>query len=271
MNPQALLDQFVGTGAGQGLNDAMAAGKGKLQNSGIGGIAGGLAAGGVLGLLMGNKKMRKQAGKLAGGVVGYGGAAALGALAFRAYSKWQDGKAPANGPGTNGSGTIGQGTHRPEALAPGTVGAAPISAPQQASVPQHELPHGSKFLPETAPSRDGSPFEITLIKSMIAAANADGHIDSGEQKLIFEKVAAFPLDAEDKALIFDTLANPPSLQQVADLAEGMEQSVEIYLVSRLAIDPDEPIERAYLEALASRLGLPSELVAHLENEAAASA
>jgi uncharacterized membrane protein YebE (DUF533 family) len=33
------------------------------------------------------------------------------------------------------------------------------------------------------------------------------------------------------------------------------------------IDPDQPAERAYLEALGHRLKLPAELIAHLEHPA----
>jgi uncharacterized membrane protein YebE (DUF533 family) len=43
-----------------------------------------------------------------------------------------------------------------------------------------------------------------------------------------------------------------------------EQGAELYLAARLAIDPDEPAERAYLEALAARLELPAELRARLD-------
>ncbi|MCA3415691.1 MAG: DUF533 domain-containing protein, partial [Roseomonas sp.] len=38
------------------------------------------------------------------------------------------------------------------------------------------------------------------------------------------------------------------------------------LVSRLAIDPDRPAELAYLQALAHRLKLPDDLVAHLNRQ-----
>ena len=124
-------------------------------------------------------------------------------------------------------------------------------------------------MPETAPARDGKPFELALVMAMIAAANADGHIGPEEQRYIFDRVGELPLDAEDKAFVFDTLGSPPSLQDIAGLAEGPEQAAELYLVSRLAIDPDHPMEQAYLVALASRLSLPRELVDHLENEAAA--
>ena len=121
-------------------------------------------------------------------------------------------------------------------------------------------------MPSAAPARDGRPFELALVMAMIAAANADGHVDAEEQKSIFDKVGKMPLDAEDKAFVFDALSKPPSLQDIANLAEGQEQAAELYLASRLAIDPDHPMEQAYLEGLASRLSLPAELVHHLEQQ-----
>ena len=220
MNPERLLEQFLGQGAaGRTINSA----KGKLAESGMGNMAGGLAA---------------------GGVVGYGAAAGLDALAFRAYQSWQDGQA-----------------------APGAATPPPPSGQAQAQLPPplEDL----KFMPSAAPARDGKPFELVLVMAMISAANADGHVDQDEQKSIFDKVGELPLDAEDKAFVFDVLSKPPSLQDIASLAEGPEQAAELYLASRLAIDPDHPMEQAYLEALASRLSPPAELVQHLEREVAA--
>ena len=247
MDPQRLLDQFLGPDAGQRAAGAAQAAKGKLASSGLGGVAGGLAAGGLLGVLIGNKKARKKMGKLAGGVLGYGGAAALGALGYRAYQNWQDGK------------------QAPQAQP--AAAARPAPNPSAQSLPAELPPEGSKFLPASAPARDGKPFELALVLAMIGAANADGHIGPDEQRNIFDQVGQMPLDAEDKAFVFDALSSPPSLQDIANLAEGPEQAAELYLASRLAIDPDHPAEQAYLEALAGRLALPSELVAHLEGQA----
>ncbi|MEY4641750.1 MAG: hypothetical protein RLZZ227_1744 [Pseudomonadota bacterium] len=55
------------------------------------------------------------------------------------------------------------------------------------------------------------------------------------------------------------------LQHVIRLAY-LEQASEIYLVSRLAIDPDHAAERAYLQALGHRLQLPADLIAHLDHQ-----
>lgn len=249
MNAQSLLEQFLGPQVAQTATDAAKSAKNSMAGSGLGGIAGGVAAGGLLGLLLGNKKARKKVGKLAGGVVGYGGAAALGALAYRAYQNWQ-----ANQPVPQASSVPA--TRIPQAGAP--AGYLPPPPPAD-----------SRFNVEAAPAKDGKPFELALVLAMISAANADGHIDSEEQSQIFERVGDLPLDAEAKGFVFDALSKPPSLQDIADLAEGTEQAAELYLASRLAIDPDHPMEQAYLEALGSRLGLPGELVEHLNGQAAA--
>ena len=79
---------------------------------------------------------------------------------------------------------------------------------------------------DAAPAKDGKPFELALVLAMISAANADGHIDSEEQSQIFDRVGELPLDAEDKGFVFDALSKPPSLQDIADLAEGTEQAAE---------------------------------------------
>jgi uncharacterized membrane protein YebE (DUF533 family) len=236
MDAQRLLEQFMGLGTSGTGSAAAQDAQSPQGNSGLGKVAGGLAAGGLLGLLIGNKKARKKVGKLAGGVVGYGGAAALGALGYRAYQNWQAGKQAS----TTGS----------------WASSAPIQAP----------PQDSRFLPAAAPATDGRPFELALVMAMIAAANADGHIGPEEQRTIFDQVGRLALDAEDKAFVFDALGNPPNLQHIASLAGGPEQAAEIYLASRLAIDPDHPAEHAYLEALASRLSLPAELVTQLERQ-----
>ncbi|MEM7429345.1 MAG: tellurite resistance TerB family protein [Pseudomonadota bacterium] len=241
MNPQSLLEQFLGPDVARQAGGMVEGAKGKMANSGMGGVAGGLAAGGLLGVLLGNKKARKKIGKLAGGAVGYGGAAALGALAYRAYSNWQSGQ------------------QVPQASAP--------QAPEQLALPAP--PEDSGFVPAAQPAKDGKPFELALVLAMIGAANADGHIDGDEQKLIFDKVGELPLDAEDKGFVFDALSKPPSLQDIANLAQGPEQGAELYLASRLSIDPDHPMEQAYLEALANRLSLPQELVGHLNAQAEA--
>ena len=244
MSLNQLFDQLIGaTQNPTGDNQSPKGGLSSLTDNIPGGMMGGLAAGGLLGVLVGNKKMRKTAGKLAGGAVGLGGAAILGAVAYSAYKNWQTG-----------------GKATPESPA------APVAIPSRQSVPSVATVKEAGFDPQSSVSPDGKPFQLALIKAMIAAANADGHIDRDEQQAVFDAVGKFPLDTVDKAIVFDTLQNPPSLDEIAGLASGMEQASELYLVSRMAIDPDLPSEKAYLSDLASKLQLPEGLVLHLERQ-----
>jgi uncharacterized membrane protein YebE (DUF533 family) len=104
---------------------------------------------------------------------------------------------------------------------------------------------------------------------MIAAAKADGHIDAAEQKSLFERIENLGLDAEAKAFVFDELSRPADLNAIAALSRGPEQAAELWLVSRLAIDPDDVREKAYLSALGAKLNLPPQLLEHLESQASA--
>jgi uncharacterized membrane protein YebE (DUF533 family) len=226
-DPKQLLNQVLGAGGQMGSQV-----KGRLDNmSGSGGFASGAAVGGLLGVLLGSKSARK-------GVLGYGGAAAVGALALHAYQAYQRGQA--------------------------VQGTVPMSVADVQNVPPAALPHSQ-------PAADGGAFELVLVRAMVGAAKADGHIDAAEQKRLFGEVERMGLDSESKAYVFDLLTKPVDLEGIAKSVSTPEQGAEIYLASRLAIDPDEPSERVYLDALASRLKLPAELRAHLDRQASAGA
>ncbi|WP_144300246.1 tellurite resistance TerB family protein [Elioraea rosea] len=233
IDPKALLDQFLGAGAGDRARQTLGQADRKLSGMGMpGGLAGGAAAAGIIGLLLGGKKARK----LAGGAVGYGGAAALGALAYRAWQTYQAGK------------------QAPASLPP----------PTQAEMASTD----ARFLPSSL-AADGRPFGIALVRAMVAAGKADGHLDGTEQKAIFDAVDRAGLDAEAKAALFDAMNAPSDPAAIAALAATPEQAAELWLTARLAIEPDQPSERAFLDALGQRLGLDPMLRTNLEREAVA--
>ncbi|WP_419910842.1 tellurite resistance TerB family protein [Hoeflea sp.] len=241
MSINQLLGQFLGAN-GAGQKETQSRGPlAELMNPA--GLGGGLAAGGLLGLIAGNKKMRKKAGKIAGTAVGIGGAAALAAITFRAYHNWQSNKG-------HKIEVKGDAAHTPGWLDTHTAG----------------MPSLSQFNPETNISADGQPFQDALVRAIITAANADGHIDEHERVAIEETIARMQLDTESNMLIFDTLNDPPTVEEIAGYANGLEQASEIYLVSRLVLDPDNPADVDYLKKLVHGLSLPRDLVVHLENE-----
>ena len=110
-------------------------------------------------------------------------------------------------------------------------------------------------------------FQLTLIKGMIGAANADGHIDAQEQQRIFTAIDEMNLSTESKAMVFDLIRHPVSIDEIASGAHSMKQKSELYLVSSMVIDEDHPKEKQWLNDLASALALPDTLATQLRTEA----
>ncbi len=177
-------------------------------------------------MLLGSKGGRK----LAGNALTLGGMAVVGALAYRAYRSWQGGQSAAG-------------------CCPGAV---PMLPP----------PSNTPFNP--AADADRQSLGRALLRAMVSAAKADGHIDAREQANIFAQMDKMTLDAEDKAFVMDELRRPLDVDAVAQAARSPEEAAEIYVASLLAIDIDNPMERSYLDRLAQRLRLDPKLVAHLE-------
>jgi uncharacterized membrane protein YebE (DUF533 family) len=229
-DPQKLLEQFIGGQPQQEQNEQRKSGSGFSPDM-LKGLAGGAAAGGLVSILLGSKGTRK----LAGGALKLGGAAVLGGLAYRAWQNYQA--------------TRGAQTTVPAELAKDIT-------------PKVE---GTVFLPSNPTER--SDLSLVLLRAMIAAAKADGHIDGNEQEAIFAKLDELDLDNDAKAFVIDELRRPLDIDAVVEGATSPERAVEIYAASVLAIDPDDPAEQAYLAMLASRLKLDPALKASVETEA----
>lgn len=200
--------------------------------SNMSGLAGGALAGGLAALLAGTKTGRKI-GKTA---LTYGGTALVGGLAYKAWSNWRAGQSA------------------------GAAEAASLASPDAFQPP----PAGSAFLPAVGKEK---AFNRSLIRAMVAAAHADGQIDSSEQQRIFHAVNEMGLSTEDKAFVMDELASPSDISGVAAAATCHETAAELYLASLLAIDEAGVAERDYLIRLAASLNLEPGLLQYLHASA----
>lgn len=107
-----------------------------------------------------------------------------------------------------------------------------------------------------------------LVRAMIAAARADGHIDEHERG----KIAAHltELGQGDAARFIDReLARPLDPHALAREVTDMEQATEVYFASLLAIEVDHFMERGYLDELARALQLDGDLKRNIEAQVAA--
>lgn len=205
---------------------------GTAQRSDLGKYASGAAVGGVLGLLMGNNRGRG----MGGAALKYGSVAAIGAMAWKAYQEHQARQAAQPAPGTQ----------RPAI----DITPAPASF---AALPALQLEDHSR----------------AMLKALISAAKADGHMDERERGLVHAELLRGDADAATRAWVDAELARPVEPADVAALATGPEMAAEIYLASLVVVDQTGTMERAYLDALARELRLAPTLKTDLEARARA--
>ncbi|MDR6952122.1 uncharacterized membrane protein YebE (DUF533 family) [Ancylobacter sp. 3268] len=220
-----------------GAGDLMGRAKDYLGNNG-GSLASGAAAGALVSLVLGSKSGRK----MAGNAVALGGLALVGTLAYKAYTNYRNGEAPQQ--------TTADVTRNP--------------VPTPAQLP----PPNSPFNPSQT---SDSQLPLTLLRTMIAASLADGHIDDAERVAIAGKLNESGVAdlGEAERFLSDELANPATVETIARAVASEEEAAEVYMAALLAIDPDSTSERAFLARLAMALRLDPALTPHLESAARA--
>lgn len=242
MNTRGLLDQLLksgqdllqqkGGGASGGLGGALggllggAKGGNGNSNSGGGdlgtllkGAGGGALAAGALGMLLGNKSARKVGSK----VITYGGLAALGVIAYKAYGNWQASQQPAG---------------------------AALPAPPQTV--------------DRLPAPQAEQHSQAILRALVAAAKADGHVDAKEKQLLEEQLGKLADDPQLRHWLEAELNKPLDPAEVARAATTPEIAAEMYIASVLMVDEEHFMERAYLEELARQLKLEPALKLELE-------
>ena len=117
---------------------------------------------------------------------------------------------------------------------------------------------------EGAAAQDRS---LLLLKAMIGAAKADGHLDESEMDRIDAQIASMNLDAETVMMFKNELSKEPNVGEIAIGVDSPAAAAEIYLTSLMVLDVDNQAERKYLNDLAMALNLDQELVSQLEKEA----
>lgn len=195
-------------------------------------VGAGAAVGGALGLLLGNKS--RKLGGLGGKAVKYGSVAALGYAAWKIYEQHQRNQQPAS---------------QPASTVTSNPWPAPAKAQPQLATPELEL------------------HSRLMLKAMIAAAKADGHVDERERGLIEAELQRQNAEPAERSWLEQELRRPLDPAEVASVVQAPEQAAEVYLASLLVADETSFMERAYLDELARQLKLPEALKRELEAQA----
>ena len=157
----------------------------------------------------------------------YGALAGVGVLAWKAYQNYQEGAAAQQG--------------------------APANVPQGQPIEQ---------LQGQAEQQRG----LEILQAMIMAARADGHIDADERTLLTQEIEKLGPDDELQAWIQQQFDAPLDAAALAQQADSPQAAREIYLVSAVIIDDQNPMERAWLDQLSAALQLPGELTQELDRQ-----
>jgi uncharacterized membrane protein YebE (DUF533 family) len=203
------------------------------------GLGTGALAAGAVALLFGSKGTRKFTKK----AVKLGGTAAIGGLAYQAFTQWQASQQQAHDSKNSDAVSL-----------TGVTAAATLDLDQ--------------FEPGT-PIAELSDIEAlvrseSIIQAMISAARADGHIDEAEMNLIRQQIENMGLEKDVSQFLLAELNKPVDVNSVAKLADTPETAAELYLASALLVDIDSPVERDYLDRLARAMNLDEQMVRHLE-------
>ena len=179
-----------------------------------------------------------------------GGAALAGGLLAQAGARKQTTRAA-----TGGAGSAGASAAPPPDLPPLPVdGSSPDLPPVPTGEAEPEVPQELLY---------------AIVRTMVAAALADGELEPEEKKLIDDQLLGSELDGEQAAQIRRDLIVPATVQELAGLLPEGEDAEALarfaVLVARADGEQSEE-ETAWLESLAEALAMPPGSIDRLTSE-----
>ncbi len=240
------LRKLLGEMLGQGAGPSAGPGQG-----GLGGMLGGIAETAKRAANSPRQEIKRNnpaaiggMGALAGALLGGGGGAmgggllaVLGSLAYSALQGQEQGQAP------------GSGTTAPAPAA--SAGAGQLSSAAPSIMPGQDDP------------AEAQRMAMLVLRAMIQAAKADGHIDAQEMQRITGKLDEVGDGREARDFVLKEMRGPVDVNALAREVTTSLEAAEVYAASLMAIEVDTQAERDYLAHLAVALRLPQPVVTRL--------
>lgn len=233
MNTSDLLEQLLR--AGQGSQAQQGRG-GMSAQDGLGGLLGGLLGGGS----------------------GAGGSGGLGGLL---------GGLLGGGGGNAGASTQGRSSGGVNYAALASLGMMAFQAYQSWQRSQAAAPQQAVRTVDQLSGPEAEDHSHAILRALIAAAKADGRIDPQEEQLIYAEIKRHTSDPQLQQWLDEEVSKPLDAAEVAQSAQDPGMAAEMYLASVMLVDDQQDAERAYLDELASALGIDPTLQVHLEQQA----
>ncbi|MEO9971292.1 MAG: DUF533 domain-containing protein [Hyphomonadaceae bacterium] len=110
-------------------------------------------------------------------------------------------------------------------------------------------------------------FSEALIRVMVAAAHADGHLDATEQAAIADALTGAGVSDEARAVLLAGGSEVDAIDAAVLAAQSPNHSAQIYAAASAVAGGGEASERDFLNRLAARLGLSEQYAASIDNAA----
>jgi len=152
------------------------------------------------------------------------------------------------------------------------LGALALQAFRNASgQPQEtlQLDHAAKLAAGLrAPDNEQEEQEIQavaklIVRAMVNAAKADGHIDESEMKRITGNLEKDGIRGQERELVAAELRKPLDTDSLVRAVPSPQVAAQVHAASLLAVDLDTDGEKQYLADLARRLALDANVVRNL--------
>ena len=104
---------------------------------------------------------------------------------------------------------------------------------------------------------------ILLIRAMIAGADAAGPIGSVERQDLLKRLRHAGLEGGARLFLGCEFDKPASVAELARAVRSPAEGAQVFTAARIAMDPVRSDGRAFLVALAARLGISNRLAAHI--------
>lgn len=213
--------------------------------------------GGALSGSGGQQQQQAGAGAGLGGLSELLNPEVLGSLAGALFSG-KGGQAGGLGAAADGAGGLGS-------LIGSLLGGSPSPGLQQAHDRMAQSGQApSMFGAAPAPVADPKAKAARLVRALIYAAKADGHIDDREQAAINSQLARANVGQEGKELVRRAMEEPLDPNLIANGVSDSREALQLYALSSAVCNSDQFMERSYLDALAKALRIPADVKSTIE-------
>lgn len=105
-----------------------------------------------------------------------------------------------------------------------------------------------------------------MIRAMIYAAKADGHIDDLEKTKIVAQIKQMNLGQQGQEVVNKALQDPLDPTEIARGVTDEEEALQLFALSCASISLDNALEKNYIDSLAQALYIPNDIKTDIENK-----